>query len=216
MVEPVTGTPLAIGLQEWAACCRALGDGRVVLTVRKGGIHERGGGLFKPEHDRFALMPTYLHQNEQLASERARVRSAYQADLDVIDPAPGFHRISVWAEVTHVWRMTTLIPLVALGPELVWTQEELAKRFAYKGEHLLHVLALRVMRLPRPIDIPDRPSYAGCRSWIPLEDQIPTAGSTPVMATGTYEIRIERIGRVLQPGKSTSQILNIRTRRPQS
>ena len=60
---PTNDQPLSHGLQEWAVCCRALGEGRLILTVRKGGIHERGGGLFALEQQRFALMPTYLHQD---------------------------------------------------------------------------------------------------------------------------------------------------------
>ena len=53
---------LSHGLQEWAVCCRALGEGRITLVVRKGGIHERGGGLFALEHQRFALLPTFQAQ----------------------------------------------------------------------------------------------------------------------------------------------------------
>lgn len=200
----MSDSSLAIALQEWAVCCRALGDGRVILAVRKGGIHEHGGGFFKPEHDRFVLMPTYLHQDP------LRLQQAFVVDHAAVksDPAPGSHRISLWAEVATVWKVTDLTLVQSLGPELLWSTAELATRFAYRDEPFLYVLALRVMRLPDPITIPDVPAYAGCRSWIPLQEPISVAGSRPVVSTGRYEIRLDRINAVLSPGRAVSRTLS--------
>ena len=47
--------------KEWDVICRALADGKQALILRKGGIAEEGG-VFRPEHTRFWLYPTYLHQ----------------------------------------------------------------------------------------------------------------------------------------------------------
>lgn len=208
----MSDTSLAIALQEWAVCCSALGDGRVVLVVRKGGIHEHGGGFFKPEHDRFLLMPTYLHQDP------LRLQQTFVADHAAVksDPAPGSHHLSLWAEVATVWKVTDLTLVQSLGPELLWTTEELATRFAYRDEPFLYVLALRVMRLPTPVTIPDVPAYAGCRSWIPLASPIQLAGSKPVVSTGRFEIRLDRINAVLSPGRAVSRTMtspSIRTPR---
>ena len=191
---------LGIGLQEWASCCRALGDGRLVLAVRKGGIHEHGGGLFRPEQERFLLMPTYLHQDQ------TRIQPPFIADLEATrsDPAPGVHRISLWAEVACVWKVTDLPALQSLGPELLWTPQELETRFAYRGQPWLFALALRVMRLPTPVDLPDEPSYAGCRSWIPLKRSVTLDNSVPVIASGWFETRLERIDSVLSPSRTDS------------
>jgi hypothetical protein len=184
--------------------CNALGDGRVILVVRKGGIHEHGGGLFKPEHDRFLLMPTYLHQ------EPLRLQQAFVADHALVktDPAPGTHRLSLWAEVAFVWKVTDLTLVQSLGPELLWSADDLETRFAYRNEPYLYVMALRVMRLPTPITIGDLPTYAGCRSWIPLQESIEMAGSKPVVSTGRFEIRLDRINAVLSPGRAVSRTLS--------
>ena len=40
-------------LREWGSICQALGEGAIVALVRKGGIHERGGGLFQLRYQRF-------------------------------------------------------------------------------------------------------------------------------------------------------------------
>ncbi len=185
---------IEIALQEWAAVCEALGDGRLVLTARKGGIHERGGGTFHPEHDRFLLLPTHLHQ------EPDRLRRSLRMDAirTSATPRPGLLTVHLWAEVAMVWRVEHLVTLQSLEPELAWTDQELESRFRYRDQPFLYVLALRIHRFPRPVIIPDDPAYGGCRSWIALKQGVPTAGSVPVLSTGTFEIRLDRIAETLR------------------
>ena len=183
---------LTHALQEWAGVCEGLGDGRLLLTARKGGIHERGGGMFTPEHQRFALLPSFLHQAPE------RLHPFFAADLPRLVPPPaGMLRISLWAEVAQVWKAQELMSLQALGPELPWTPAELATRFQYRGQPFLYVLALRIYRLPQPVEIVDDPAYAGCRSWIPLREVLPIAGSIPVVHSGEFGIRLSRISRTI-------------------
>jgi hypothetical protein len=189
-----TPAALAIGLQEWAVACRSLGEGRLTLVVRKGGIHERQGGLFALEHERFALLPTHLHQ------DAARLLPAYAGDYlagVAADPQPGRHVVKLWAEAARIWKVTDPGRLAALGDELMWTQAELASRFRYRDQPWLFVVALRVQRLPAPLSIPDHPSYAGCRSWIPLRDVIPLVGSVPVLDDPGFTARLARIAATL-------------------
>jgi hypothetical protein len=174
-------------LQEWAVVCEALGDGRLLLTARKGGIHERGGGLFAPEHRRFALLPTRLHQAAD------RLLPPFAADLERLQPATlGRLRIDLWAEIDRVWKVEDLYALLALGPDLPWTPEEIHRRFTYREEPWLFVLALRIHRLRQPVEIADDPAYGGCRSWIALKQPIDPMGSVPVVGTGEFGIRCQR------------------------
>lgn len=63
---------LTVGLKEWAAVWDLILSGRYALLLRKGGIHEPGGpGVFEIEHERFALFPSWLHQNEQMLKPEA-------------------------------------------------------------------------------------------------------------------------------------------------
>jgi hypothetical protein len=160
------------------------------LLVRKGGIHERGGGLFVPEHDRFALLPTYLHQDP------SRLRPPY-AGLVGPDPRPGTHLIPGWASVERTWKVTDLDRLLALGDDLLWTADELATRFHYRDQPWLFVLLLRVRRFAEPVAIPDHPAYAGCRSWIPLRDPLPAAASAPALDDLAFAAATARITGVL-------------------
>lgn len=194
MSERADDQPLSHGLQEWAVCCRALAEGRITLTVRKGGIHERGGRLFVLEQQRFALMPTHLHQ------DATRVLPAFAGayfDAVAADPQPGVITITCWAEAMRIWKIGDLARVQALGPELLWSTDELARRFAYRDQPWLYVVALRVHHLPQAATIPDHPSYAGCRSWIPFKQVIPTSGSTPVLDAAAHADRLARIDRIL-------------------
>jgi len=180
-------------LQEWSACCRALGDGRLTLLVRKGGIHERHGGLFVPEQERFWLMPTHLHQ------DAGRLKPAFQGDVTPPATTPGIP-IALWAESMQVWKVTQLARITALGDELMWTDAELATRFAYRDQPWLFVLLLRVHRLAAPVTIPTDPSYAGCRSWLTLTaPPADPVAAVPVLDDTAFAHRRHRIAAILDP-----------------
>lgn len=187
-------TNLSHGLQEWAVCCTALDQGRITLVVRKGGIHERAGGLFALEHQRFVLLPTFLHQ------DATRVLPVYGDDYfsaNAVDPQPGSITIRLWAEVRQIWQVNALERVQALGDELLWSADELARRFAYRDQPWLYVVALRIHRLTTPLVIADHPSYAGCRSWISLQTGVAINGSRPVLDEATYASRLNGIERLL-------------------
>jgi len=185
---------LRIGLQEWSVCVQALALGRSCLLIRKGGIHEPRGGLFTPEHARFALLPSYLHQ----AAERLHPQygGAFLAQA-VASAQPGMIPVTAWAEVARVWKSTDLASVQALGAEVPWSAAEIATRFAYRAQPFLFVLALRVQRLPALLALPDRPSYGGCRSWISLEDPVPTDGSVPVISDADWSDRLTHLDGLL-------------------
>ena len=50
-------------LKEWACVVRALGEGKQILLLRKGGIAEKGGE-FRMEEPDFFLFPTFEHQDK--------------------------------------------------------------------------------------------------------------------------------------------------------
>ena len=189
----LASSTIQVGLQEWAAVCSGLGDGRLVLILRKGGIHERGGGLFAPEHDRFALLPGHLHQ----AVDRVATALRGSVTDTSLPPIPGRIRISHWAQVVRTWRCLDLLAVQSLQAESPYTPAEIATRFNYRDEPQIFALALRVHRFPTPYEVVDDPSYAGCRSWITLKESLVTAKSVPVLDTGYFTARLERIAAIL-------------------
>jgi hypothetical protein len=54
--------------------------------------------------------------------------------------------------------------------------------FAYRHPGL-HLLPVRVYRAAGAFDLPETPHYAGCRSWVELDQDLPTDGATPCSMT---------------------------------
>lgn len=155
--------PLDIAFKEWAVICAALASGRQSLILRKGGIAETGGE-FRPEHDRFLLYPTYFHEH------RSGIKPEFLPLLEQCErdkPPAGTIRFTHFAEVKSVEHLAKLEQVLALDAEHAWTRDEVAKRFHYRRPGLF-VLRLKVRALEEPREEPERPEYAGCKTWVNL------------------------------------------------
>lgn len=186
---------LWVGLQEWAVICRALGAGELCAVVRKGGIHEARGGLFELQQPRFLLLPTWLHQ------DAARLQESWRGRLGALgpDPDPEHLRIDCWAEAAAVWKLSDPRRLPALAAALPWSEDELRRRFRYREEPWLALVALRIHRLPATVVRPFLPRYRGCRSWIPLAEPVALEGSTPVLDDPTWAARLAELRTLAEP-----------------
>ncbi len=168
---------MRVAFKEWAVVVNALERGEQSLILRKGGIVEGRGG-FRVEHPRFFFFPTQFHQ------QRAQVRPEAQARFDEL--APSFPvaevvRIQAWAEVVAWRKLTSLANAERLRGQHIWRDEVIADRFEWGREQAIYALVLRVYRLPWPWTGPMLPSYAGCKSWIELGEEISTDGSTSAL-----------------------------------
>lgn len=187
--EPTLEGRLTAALKEWAVTVRALEWGEQTLLLRKGGIAERGQA-FEPRHGAFLLFPTFEHQDE--ASLQARYHPLLEETLRYR------HRenripIGAWARVVRAYRATALEPLLALADEYVWSPREVRDRVAWEPERPLHLLALRVRRLPEVRELALKRQYGGCRSWVDLHEAVDTAGSEPVLDNDSFAERLARI-----------------------
>ena len=70
-------------------------------------------------------------------------------------------------------------------------------RFGYRPENPLYLLLVRAYAMPQPIMIENTIAYAGCKSWVPLDQEIPTGGAIAVLDDVRYEFKrkgiLERI-----------------------
>ncbi len=177
-----------MALKEWAVVAEALAAGRQTMLLRKGGIEEQGGE-FRLEHSEFFLYPTYEHQH------RRHVRPEFQADFDralAAQPAGGAVRVRVYAIVAESFPVKSPDVLRALSEFHVWTDEFLKRRFVYRPERPLLLLALRVYTLPEVL-LPFRAEYRGCKSWVELDRELSTAGAMPVLGDGEFERALSRL-----------------------
>ncbi len=166
---------LSIAFKEWAVICEALAAGRQSVILRKGGISE-DGGVFRPEHSEFLLYPTYFHEH------RAGIKPAFLPLLEraeVAKPPAGVVRFTHFVRVELVAHVTKLEDALALDSPHAWTPEVVTQRFHYRTPGLF-VLTVRVFRLARPVEVLERPEYAGCKTWVTLDTPVDTDGATEV------------------------------------
>lgn len=163
--------------KEWAVICRALAEGKQALILRKGGIAESTGD-FQLEQQRFWLFPTYVHQQESgIRPDAVPLLEQVLAER----PPAGIVRLSHFAEVTGIYYVRQLMSALLLGHLHPWSDDTVEKRFAYRTPGL-YVLTVRVYRAAKVHEIADTPGYQGCRSWVELDEALPTVGATAVLS----------------------------------
>jgi hypothetical protein len=185
---------LKIAFKEWAVICRALAEGRQSLILRKGGIAETGG-QFTPEHDRFWLYPTYSHEKaESIKPEAAELFRAAEAER----PPAGTVRLTHFAEVHGVYLVKQLFGALLLDDLHIWSEATVQERFEYRSPGL-YVLPVRIFRAPSPIEIPETPAYAGCRTWVELDRDLSTTSAAPVLSDAAFDQLLDTIDLRLTP-----------------
>jgi hypothetical protein len=181
--------------KEWAVIVHALLAGEQIVDVRKGGIHEEGRH-FALSSSRLWLYPTYEHQRPELVKPAYRHWIEAGADDRAI-------RLTGFADVVGVARLTEPEELAALDGKLVWTGEYAESRLRWKRRDPLWVLALRVHRLLEPINVPYREEYGGCTSWVELVG-VPgdpaSLPSEPVLSDVAFEARLKGVRDALPRG----------------
>jgi hypothetical protein len=177
---------LQIALKEWAVVCSALGDGRQIILLRKGGIYE-SAGEFEIEHRQFLLFPTYLHQNAEMLKDNEG------GGLKIVTAEPQKIQISLAAEITDIIPMKDRPTMDRLDDRHIWSSKLIDMRFNYRPENPLYLLLVRALRLADAITIQNTPAYAGCKSWVPLETSIDVRNSRPILTDAAYSIAREAI-----------------------
>lgn len=173
--------------KEWAVIVDALGRGDQILILRKGGIHEGKGG-FQVEHPEFWLFPTLYHQQGECVIPAAQGRFE---SLKAAFPPPETLRLQFIGRVEAWRRLEDPRQVERLRGQHIWKDEVIAQRFEWGREQNIFALAVRILRLPSPVDIPMLPSYGGCKSWIQLDPDLPTGEAVPVLTDAEWQERLE-------------------------
>lgn len=184
-----------VALKEWAVVVEAAARGTQCLLLRKGGVADPGE-TFQIEHREFFLFPTFEHQ------KREHVRPEFQGLFDEVvahAPATGQITLPLYAGVAGHWRVTSAEQLRGLESTHIWTPEFFRERLAYKPEIPTVALLIRAYRLAAAPTIPNRPEYAGCRSWVPLAEALAVEGATPVIENRRFRQLLETCAVALAP-----------------
>ncbi|MDX1681823.1 MAG: DUF1802 family protein [Phycisphaeraceae bacterium] len=173
---------LDVALKEWKIVWELVREGRFALLIRKGGIHERGGGGFEVRHQKFACFPAWEHQRPEMIKSDWRERVVVQSEPEEVT-------LKAWAEPARIWQLTDRSAFDQLDELHPWTDAQIDMRFNYKPERPLWLMAVRAYDLAEPVTIPNRKAYAGCRSWVDLkpEDAVEVSREQPVMTDQAFK-----------------------------
>ncbi|HSP14239.1 MAG TPA: DUF1802 family protein [Thermoanaerobaculia bacterium] len=162
--------PNHTALKEWSSVIEKLATGDQVILIRKGGIADPAFGL---DASQFYLYPTYFHQGEN--EHRPAVT------------------VTHWCEVVRTWSVRDLHVLSKLEPFVAIPRETLEARYRFRPDQALHVIGVRTWALPRPAEVKFRDQYAGCRSWVSVDEEIDVDGSTLVLSEADLASRISNL-----------------------
>jgi hypothetical protein len=177
---------LNIALKEWDTVCRAHGAGRQIILLRKGGIFESAGG-FEIENRQFVFFPTFVHQNPQMLKDDALNWYEHRA------AEPEKVSLQFAGAISDIIRVDNRAQIDAIDAEHIWTRPLIDMRFNYKPQNPLYLLLVRAYALPKPMTVQNTPAYAGCKSWVPLDESIDVSQAKPVLDDPSYAQRRQRI-----------------------
>ena len=179
-------------LKEWAVVVKALERGETALVVRKGGIREKAFAIPKA---RFVFFKSYEHQNPD------QLKPLYHDLLHSIpkrrDDGPVI--FTSFAEVKGAYEISETDELEALDPHHIWTPEYAESRLKWRPKKPLTVLVLRTYLL-EPVEFDYRAEYGGCKSWIELEEAVPTTYARPALDNQAF-------GELVRPALDTLERL---------
>jgi hypothetical protein len=112
-----------------------------------------------------------------------------QAGYTPLNEEPGEVSIASAGVVTDIIQLKSREQMNRIDDEHIWTAPLLDMRFNYRPENPLYLLLIRAYRLHAPVTIANTPAYAGCKSWVPLEQPIKTGDALPVMDDVKFDLR---------------------------
>jgi hypothetical protein len=187
--------PERVALKEWAVLVDAMARGDLIAMIRKGGIRENRAG-FDVRHDRFLLYPTYFHEKLDELAER------FHSTLDAAHasrPPEGMIQLRYLAIVAAVWPVTDLARLRGISSQHGLTWGAVESRFRYRDDPRVHVVAVRIAKLPALVTLPEARRYMGCVSWVKLDEDVDVSGAEPVLDDASFASRLRALESSLGP-----------------
>ena len=179
----------AVALKEWATVLEAMAKGEQLVLIRKGGLIEPGSG-FELISQTFMFYPTFEHQAVNY------LRAPYQGYVEEAAKrraAEGSVRVDLFgvAVASHHVRDPSVIE--RLSAVHIYNEAFVSQRLKWQPEMPLVIVPVRAYRLASPQLLPVIERYAGCKSWVELEQPVSLAGATPVLEESVFASRLAQI-----------------------
>lgn len=189
-------TSTQIALKDWAVTIEALGSGKQILLMRKGGIREETRH-FELQSDEFFLYPAYEHQKEEL------LKPEYQGEiaktLENWSKEDLTTTIKYYAKLYEDVEVMDEEVLHRLAPVHIWTERFATERLKWKKTLPLHLLLVRVYQLDEPIEVEIRPEYNSCKSWHALPESVLSLPAKPVLTDDEFMAHVNKVKELLTP-----------------
>ena len=140
------------------------------------------------------MFPTYEHQRKEL------IKNRYHKNLDRSDiqsKPENLVTLSYWSTVTDTFEVRDENTLHKLSRHHIWTSNYASKRLHWRPKHALTVLLLRVFKLHDPVTLPILDKYAGCKSWVNLNQEAELKNPIPVLDENAYQQKSDPIKKIL-------------------
>jgi len=182
-----------VALKEWASVVEAFSRGEQLVLIRKGGLAEARSG-FTLASRLFLFYPTFEHQTVQF------LRESYQRYLDEAiarKPSDGTLQIELCGLAVFSTQTQDPAVLERLSPFHIYNEAFFTQRLKWQPEQPLGIVVVRTFRLPSPQLLPVVSRYAGCKSWVELEQVVSLDGARPVLDDQAFGSRLEQIHALL-------------------
>lgn len=180
-------------LKEWASVVHAFARGEQLVLIRKGGLADATRG-FEIVSKQFVFYPTFEHQTVNF------IRQPYRQYLDhalAQRPAEDQLRLELGGLVVSSTSVHDSALISRLEPVHIYNDAFLEQRLRWQPDQPLVVVVVRAFRLPSPKFLPVASRYAGCKSWVELEQPIPLHGATPVLDDKAFDERLKHVQTIL-------------------
>ena len=177
-------------LKEWATVVKALENGKQTIILRKGGILETASG-FKIESKKFLLFPTFEHQ------EAKNLKPQFHNYLDEVKqnkPENQHNNITSYAEVIDEIDINSIEKINALSAFHIWSDSYIDARMNWMPEKPIKAVFLKVYTVSQ-FQIPIKPEYHGCKSWININEDI--SGGKSVLRDEELKSRLQKFREIV-------------------
>lgn len=188
LTNPLTNsqkTSTQTAFKEWAIVVDALSNGHQILILRKGGLREGKAGFRMAAKD-FWLFPTWFHQQGESVIEAAQKRfeKIHQSNAKRV-------QIGCFAKVHWAGEIDSWERIFKIRNQHIWRESVIRERFEWGKKKAIFAIAVRIYRLPSPVEIPLLNAYEGCRSWVQIIPNIAHKGLVPVLDDASFTRRFD-------------------------
>lgn len=154
-----------VALKEWAVAVRAMEAGQQNVILRKGGIQEAEGD-FQLKHNEFLLYPAREHQKAEYLEPQFiplldQTQAEQRGDIVVIRSR---------AKVVRYQLVHAAEDIDRINGRHIWNRKFIEMRLDYKPDRPLYVIELEISPLEKPLEFVETTAYAGCKSWVYLDE----------------------------------------------